>query len=194
MIVFKLPHTGVAFVAALALLAPGCLYEPLGFPGRTYPPPRPSQRPIPPPAPRLPPGTTNPDYGPAARNGDRAAALLANEIAYRADLEAERRSGPESPGLSALRMTADAADLIAEDKDCEALELLERAVAIDDSSGFADLYLARVHYREGLYDLSREFLARARPLLPDDPRLDRSLDRLERHIRERSAAEQGAGT
>ncbi len=168
----------VALLVALLTLT-GCPYDPLPMPRRPRPRPRPPviegpTRPLP-----------GPDYQEEASQGDRADQLLRAEIEY---LEA---AGPGSDGqrLTALRLTSEAWDFAAAGDEREALELLERAVAIDGSSGFAYLYLARLHYRATAYGAAEQFLARARPLLPPDRRLNRALDRFEYDLANRPIAD-----
>ena len=68
-------------------------------------------------------------------------------------------------------MTDAARGLIAEGSTERALDLLERAIAVDGSEGFAYLYLGYVYVRRGDLRRASGFLEQARRLLPPDPAL-----------------------
>jgi tetratricopeptide (TPR) repeat protein len=187
-------------LAAAVVLGSGCAatdsvygpYERAPQPQRVPPPPPrppvetrlpPQGQPAPPPQgdvlARLPHDEEGLGRGPLGRAGvlqDRAIAAV--EIA-------QQRGEPADPALLAhLRMTRQARDLIATGDGERAADLLERAIAIDDGSGFGYLYLGYLHLAAGRRDQARVFLDRAAALLPPDPALRVELNSL----RERAEA------
>ncbi len=86
--------------------------------------------------------------------------------------------GAPATQLTHLRMTAAARNALAEGNTERALDLLERAIAVDGSEGFAYLYLGHVYTRRGDFERSIGFLQQARRLLPPDPALRDELRRL----------------
>lgn len=73
--------------------------------------------------------------------------------------------------LTHLRMTAAARDLIAAGNTERALDLLERAISVDGSEGFAYLYLGYVYVHRGDLQRASGFLQQAARLLPPDAAL-----------------------
>ncbi len=74
-----------------------------------------------------------------------------------------------------LRMTTAALDYIEAGDTEHALDLLERAISVDGTVGYAFVYLGYIHAREGRTEQAQAFVDRATGLLPDDPALDREL-------------------
>jgi Flp pilus assembly protein TadD len=68
-------------------------------------------------------------------------------------------------------MTEYARTLIADGNTERALDVLERAIAVDGSEGFAYLYLGDVYVHRGDLQRASGFLQQARRLLPPDPAL-----------------------
>jgi len=77
-----------------------------------------------------------------------------------------------------LRMTDAARRMLAEDSTERALDLLERAIAVEGREGFAYLYLGYIYLRRGEIERAREFLGQAERLLPADPQLAQEVARL----------------
>ncbi len=78
-------------------------------------------------------------------------------------------AGKANPAaVAALRMTAEARDLLERGQPEQALDLLERAIGMDGRNGFAYLYLAHLYHRQGRYEQGRVFAQRARQYLPRD--------------------------
>jgi tetratricopeptide (TPR) repeat protein len=80
--------------------------------------------------------------------------------------------------LTHLRMTEAARRMLAQDVTERALDLLERAIAVDGREGFAYLYLGYVYVRRGESGRAKEFLDQAARLLPPDEALRYELDNL----------------
>jgi len=175
-------RAGTRLLAALALASviTGCAGGgtiPWPYPGG------PETRPAPPPATR-PPASDSPlatlpqddeglGRGPLGRTG----VLLDRAIAQ---AERAERTG-ETIGASLiahLRMTRSARDLIATGDTERALDLLERAIAIDDGAGFGYLYLGYLHLQGGRPEQAHVFFDRARALAPADPALHSEIDGL----------------
>jgi hypothetical protein len=70
---------------------------------------------------------------------------------------------------SALRLTEEARALLARDEAPRAIELLERAVAVDARTPYAYYFLAEAHERAQHPVLARSFVARAEQLFAGDP-------------------------
>jgi len=104
-----------------------------------------------------------PPEGPAVlRRGD----LVLGAAIARADY-----AGASATRLTHLRMTAAARNAVAEGNTERALDLLERAIAVDGGEGFAYLYLGHIYTRRGDLERASGFLQQARRLLPPDPAL-----------------------
>ena len=184
----SLRSRSVAVAASLVLA--GCAMEPV------WPPPRVPQEgtEIPPQASvPLPPESAAPSpahlFEPTAPDSvglgqgplGRAGVLLDRTIA--ADDAARSRGEPVDQGMLAnLRMTQQARELIARGQGDRAADLLERAIAIDDGAGYADLYLAYIHLTAGRRDQAEVFLARAEASLPSDPALRVELSQLRARV------------
>ncbi len=117
------------------------------------------------------------------READRGDQLEPRPVSSRADLLLEQaiavaqadRSSSGPSRLAHLKMTERAAAQIAEGKLERAVDLLERALAIEGRDGFAYFYLARAHLALGSARQSLEFNRRAAALLPTDRELSREL-------------------
>jgi Flp pilus assembly protein TadD len=80
--------------------------------------------------------------------------------------------------LTNLRMTDAARRTLVEGATERALDLLERAIAVDGREGFAYLYLGYIYVRRGEVDRAREFLDQAERLLPPDAQLGQEVAHL----------------
>jgi hypothetical protein len=170
--------------AAVAVVLSGCFalepYEPEPAPpprslprGQPLPPPRQTMPQPQPPLASLPHDEEGLGRGPLGRAG----VLLDRSIS--AAEQAQRRGDPiDAAELAHLRMTRQARDLIATGENERATDLLERAIAIDDGSGFGYLYLGYVHLAAGRPDQADVFLDRAASLLPADPALRVEIEQL----------------
>ena len=74
-----------------------------------------------------------------------------------------------------LRMTTAALDYIDAGDTEHALDLLERAISVDGTVGYAFVYIGYIHAREGRTEQAQAFIDRATGLLPIDPALDQEL-------------------
>jgi len=97
--------------------------------------------------------------------------LERGDLVLKAAVARAQYGGTEPTRLTHLRMTQAARDLIAQGDTERALDLLERAIAIDGGEGFAYLYLGYVYVRRGDVDRASGFLQQAKRLLPPDPAL-----------------------
>lgn len=70
---------------------------------------------------------------------------------------------------AALRLTEQARPLLVGDESARAIELLERAVAVDARAPYAYYFLAEAHADAGHWALARSFVARAQQLFAADP-------------------------
>jgi len=175
-------HMRTLLTGTLLLVAGCAAVEPI------FAPPEPAREegrtpaPVPPPAsvpqtvpPEAPAPTEQEGLGRGALG--RADVLLDRAIAT--NDAARKRGEAVDPALVAnLRMTKQARDLMGGGQTERAADLLERAIAIDDGSGFGYLYLAYIHLSAGRRDQAEVFLARAQALLPRDPALRIELDQL----------------
>ena len=89
-----------------------------------------------------------------------------------------------SSRLTHLRLTRGALDALGTGERARALDLLERAIAADGSTGFAYLFLGKLYLDDGHVEQGRLLIEQAVELLPDDRVLARQIRRL------RSAAEE----
>jgi tetratricopeptide (TPR) repeat protein len=84
-------------------------------------------------------------------------------------LTAKIRDGTPANRAAALRMTEQARGLIAAGEEARAIEILERAIAIDASAPYAYYFLAMAHQRAKRPQLARPFLDRAQQKLRTEP-------------------------
>ena len=84
-------------------------------------------------------------------------------------LTAKIREGMPANRAAALRMTEQARGLIANGEQAHAIELLERAIAIDASVPYAYYFLAMAHYGAKHPALARPLLDRAQQKLAAEP-------------------------
>lgn len=97
--------------------------------------------------------------------------LERGDLVLKAAIARAQYGGSDPTRLTHLRMTEAARDLIAQDATERALDLLERAIAVEGSEGFAYLYLGYVYVRRGDMRRASGFLEQAGRLLPPDPQL-----------------------
>jgi Flp pilus assembly protein TadD len=103
--------------------------------------------------------------------GPGPAVLERGDLVLKAAIARAQYGGSGATRLTHLRMTAAARDLIVAGNTERALDLLERAIGVDGSEGFAYLYLGYVYVRRGDVERASGFLGQARRLLPPDPEL-----------------------
>lgn len=84
-----------------------------------------------------------------------------------------------SSRLTHLRLTRGALDALAAGERARAVDLLERAIAADGSTGFAYLFLGKLRFDDGRIEQGRLLIEQATALLPDDPVLARQVRRLQ---------------
>lgn len=114
--------------------------------------------------------------GRADQPEQRPVSSRADQLLSRAIALAETDHSSSGPSrLAHLKMTEAAADQIAQGNLERAVDLLERALAIEGRVGFAYFYLARAHLALGSASQSLEFNRRAAALLPNDRELAREL-------------------
>lgn len=99
-----------------------------------------------------------------------------------ASVDQETASNPSR--LASLRMTRAAVGLIEDGYAERALDLLERALTIDGSTGFPYLYIGYVHLQAGRADHARAFIERGAALMPLYAPLENELQglRLAAHV------------
>lgn len=100
------------------------------------------------------------------------------DLVLKAATARAERSGASATRLTHLRMTEAARGALADGSTERALDLLERAIAIDGREGFAYLYLGYAYVRRGEVERAREFLEQAGRLLPPDPALGQEVAHL----------------
>ncbi|MEE8312255.1 MAG: hypothetical protein V3R77_08355 [Candidatus Binatia bacterium] len=137
--------------------------------------------PPPPTPPPVPADTTA--YGPLPETGRMLELRLAE-----AEESAERGAAVPASRLASLRMTRSAAVLIEEGSVERALALLERALAIDGSTGFPYLYIGYIHLQAGRTVQARTFIERGAALMPLYPPLENELQALRLAARVEDAA------
>jgi len=150
-LVLRSKHT----TALVAVLLMGCATGPAqrstrgrAAPTRATAPPATTARAQPPGAPEAPRPALRDDDGP---------------------LTAKIHDDTPASRAAALRLTEQARGLIASGAEPRAIELLERAVAIDARVPYAYYFLAEAHYAAGRPALARSFLDRAAQLLAGQP-------------------------
>jgi Flp pilus assembly protein TadD len=97
--------------------------------------------------------------------------LERGDLVLSAAVARAQHSGSTSTRITHLQMTEYARTLIADGNTERALDVLERAIAVDGSEGFAYLYLGYVYVHRGDLQRASGFLQQARRLLPPDPAL-----------------------
>jgi len=80
-----------------------------------------------------------------------------------------------SSRLTHLRLTRGALDALGAGERSRALDLLERAIAADGSTGFAYLFLGKLYLDDGRIEQGRLLVEQAVELLPDDRVLARQI-------------------
>ena len=118
-------------------------------------------------------------YGPLPETGRMLSVRLA-EVEESGELGA----GVATSRLASLRMTRSAVALIDAGSTERALELLERALTIDGSTGFPYLYIGYIHLQAGRTAQARAFIERGAALMPSYAPLDDELQalRLAAHV------------
>jgi Tfp pilus assembly protein PilF len=84
-------------------------------------------------------------------------------------LSAKIKDDTPAARAAALRRTEQARGMLAAGEEARAIELLERAIAIDARTPYAHYFLAEAHYAAGRPTLARPFLDRAAQLLSGEP-------------------------
>ena len=127
--------------------------------------------------------TAAPDWESFTHTG----AALRGEIARRAKALGEGPIGNRAVELASLRLAASGRDLVDAGSLDGALEVLQRAVSLWGSNGYAYLYLAYVHHVQGRAGRAGEFAASARRYLPRDEPVRAELEGLDLSIRQGGA-------
>ncbi len=84
-------------------------------------------------------------------------------------LSAKIKDDTPAARAAALRRTEQARGMLAAGEEARAIELLERAIAIDARTPYAPYFLAEAHHAAGRPGLARTFLDRAAQLLGGEP-------------------------
>ena len=84
-------------------------------------------------------------------------------------------AGVDAASLASLRITRSAVEHLEQREPQRALDLLERAIAIDGDNGFAYLYIGYIHLEDGRPDRALPFIERGAMLMPDEPALQKEV-------------------